>query len=103
VKRRRKRPKRNGGDEAHLDFIRSLPCCVPGCRSFAVTHPHHHRTAANSGTGLKPDDVGNTVPLCAEHHRELHDRGVKTFQAKHRIDLARIASELIERPPPGLM
>jgi hypothetical protein len=88
---------------AHIEFVKSLPCCVPGCLSWDTSDPHHVRTAANSGTGLKPPDSGHTVPMCHDHHLEYHQIGKRTFQAKHGIDLAQIASELIERPPPGLM
>jgi hypothetical protein len=73
----------------HLDWIRTLPCCVPGCQRPCI--PHHVRTAANSGTALKPPDT-ETVPLCHEHHQELHDKGRITFQRKHAVDLAEIAA-----------
>ena len=73
-------------DLKHRAWIRSLPCCVPGCRQPSV--PHHVRTAANSGTGLKPADIGNTVPMCHAHHAEGHDRGWKAFEAKYNLDLS---------------
>lgn len=95
-KRKRKR------DEAHLVYIRSLPCCVPGCKKFARIDPHHVRTAANSGTALKPMDT-ECVPLCRIHHDE-HDRlGRHSFQAKYGLDLAEIARGLAVRPPPDLL
>lgn len=93
-KRKRKR------DPKHLDFIRSLPCCVPGCRN--PSEPHHLRTAANSGVGLKPDDR-QTVSLCHFHHMRLHTIGTKSFEAETGLDLMEIARGLAVRPPPDLL
>lgn len=56
----------------HLDFIRRLPCCHPGCDRSDV-HAAHIRAAAPHlgkrpvGVGEKPSDVW-TVPLCGDHH-----------------------------------
>lgn len=49
------------------------------------------RTAANAGIGIKTDDRA-TVPLCRAHHEEGHQHGWRTFEAKHGIDLARLAA-----------
>lgn len=76
--------KRSG---SHLDWIRTLPCCVPGCRSTSPVQAHHVRSAATSGTALKPSDLA-AIPCCADHHREGHDTGWRTFEAKYGIDLA---------------
>lgn len=73
-------------DRKHLKHLGTFACCVPGCEAPAV--PHHVRTAANSGMGLKPPDRGCTVPMCHGHHTEGHDRGWLTFQRKYGIDLA---------------
>jgi hypothetical protein len=32
-------------------------------------------------------DENNLVRLCSRHHRELHDTGIETFQAKYDLDL----------------
>lgn len=74
----------------HLRLIRSLPCSVPGCYQSPI-HAHHVRTAANSGTGLKPDDR-MAVPLCFEHHAEIHHIGKRTFEHKYGVDLRQVAS-----------
>jgi hypothetical protein len=71
--------------ERHLAWIRSQPCCVPGC-GLQPVEAHHVRTAANSGTGLKPSDW-DTVPLCHIHHFALHARGRASFEAKYRVSL----------------
>ena len=76
-------------DRKHLVWVRQQVCCVPGCAGPAEAH--HVRTAANSGTGLKPRDR-ESVPACWSHHRELHDVGRLTFERRHRINLAEIAA-----------
>lgn len=86
-------------DDAHLQWIRSLPCCVPGCTEAASAH--HVRSAANSGVGLKPRDA-NAVPVCHRHHMEGHSRGWETFEKKYGLDLAKLAAELSTKPPDGL-
>lgn len=79
-------------DAAHLKWIRQQPCCVPGCEWRGIIHAHHIRTAANSGTGMKPPDR-DTVPMCGPHHRHGHLVGWRTFEARSRIDLAALAKD----------
>lgn len=95
---KRKRPR----DEAHLRHIRSLPCCVPGCRTGLPIQAHHIRTAGNSGTGLKPSDR-ECVPACMEHHAEYHRVGRLTFEATYKIDMTAIIQSLAVRPPVDLL
>lgn len=87
----------------YLSFIRSMPCAV-GCLPIGPfrqmcsgpTHAHHVRTAATSGMGLKPADLGNTVPLCAAHHSEYHQIGRRTFEARYCVDLTAEAALLAQ-------
>lgn len=75
-----KRPRRK--NEKHLDFVRSLSCCV--CGDNTATEAAHIRMAApevgkrHVGKGEKPDDLW-TVPLCGECHRDQHERGEEEF------------------------
>jgi len=69
----------------HLAWLRTLPCVVPDCPNPRI-EAHHIRTAANSGIGLKPKDEF-AVPCCVEHHREYHNHGKRTFEAKYSLDL----------------
>jgi hypothetical protein len=78
----------------HIAIIRSLPCCIPGCRHTRI-ELHHIRTAANSGIGMKPSDDW-LVPLCFEHHQEGHRRGWRTFERTYDISLSAIARELAQ-------
>ena len=65
-------------NDKHLDFIRGLPCAVPGCENNVCTEASHVRRARpelgkrDVGMGEKPDDKW-TVPLCGEHHRQQHE------------------------------
>lgn len=83
----------------HLAWIRSLPCSVPGCRTFQPIHPHHVRSGGSAGMALKPNDR-EAVPLCAFHHIEVgHRGGWQTFEAKYEIDLAALAKALAVLSP----
>lgn len=59
--------------EKHLDFIRSLPCCV--CADNTSTEAAHVRFSdpraakVNPGHSAKPSDKW-TVPLCGRDHRD---------------------------------
>jgi hypothetical protein len=58
----------------------------------------HVRSAANSGTGLKPSSAWG-IALCSECHLLQHQIGQKAFEAKHGIDLMALALEFIRRSP----
>lgn len=63
-------PKRHR-DKAHLRFVGSHPCLVCGRQP---SDAHHLRFAQPRALGLKVSDEF-TVPLCREHHRQLHQVG----------------------------
>lgn len=81
----------------HRKFVRSHRCCVPGCEDGPIEFAHV-RSAANSGTSLKPHD-SFAVSLCVAHHDEQHDKGAETFQAKYKIDLWKLAAEFTRLSP----
>lgn len=62
-------------NEAHLKFIRGLPCVV--CGDNTSTEAAHIRMSCDwagkraVGMGEKPDDIW-TVPLCGRCHKEQH-------------------------------
>ena len=58
-------------EKAHLRFVASHPCLVCGQQP---SDPHHLRFAQPRALGLKVSDEF-TVPLCREHHRQLHHAG----------------------------
>ena len=62
-------------DEAHLKFIRTLPCCC--CRLEGHTEPHHLlRVPTNERGGARKSGDDWVIPLAAHIHYDLHNRGV---------------------------
>jgi hypothetical protein len=57
--------------KAHLRFVASQPCLV--CQRFPCD-AHHLKFAQPRALGMKVSDEF-TVPLCREHHRQLHRHG----------------------------
>lgn len=91
-----KRARKRRSNPKHLAWVRSQGCVVAdagGCSG--PVHAHHIRTAANSGTGLKPDDRF-AVGLCACHHDAVHRYGHLTFQAMYGINLMERAALLAQ-------
>lgn len=79
---------------AHLALVRGFVCTAyhsDDCEGRIEAH--HVRSAATSGVGVKPGD-DHAVPLCARHHREVHQLGIESFEAKHGVDLAAWAAKL---------
>lgn len=76
--------------EAHLSWIRKMPCSTAGlaCRGPIVAH--HVRENSGAGIGLKPGPEW-TVPLCDHHHKDGHTRGWVTFAGDHKVDLRTLA------------
>jgi Rad52/22 family double-strand break repair protein len=58
-------------DKAHLRFVASQPCLL--CQRIPAD-PHHLRFAQSRALGMKVSDEF-TVPLCRDHHRQLHHSG----------------------------
>ena len=90
-----KRPRQHS--DKHLDFIRSLPCCI--CGDDTTVEAAHIRFACAEvgkrmvGKGEKPDDIW-TVPLCGEHHRTQHKIGERRFWHEFGRDPIKIALAL---------
>lgn len=66
-------------DPAHLDRVRKFPCVVPGCWAFG--EPHHLVSRGAGGSDL------SVIPLCREHHHEIHRLGVKSFEEWYGCDV----------------
>jgi len=75
-------------DEKHLNYVRSLPCCICGHTDVDAAHI---RTASlehgKRGLGLqeKASDCW-TVPLCRFHHSEQHSMRELGFWRRYNID-----------------
>lgn len=82
----------------HRAFIRRHSCVV----TLAIIHDEcdggiecaHYRTAANSGTAIKPPDWW-CFPACRRHHAEQHRIGQPAFERKYGISLADICAEFV--------
>jgi hypothetical protein len=61
-------------DKAHLAFVAAQPCLV--CRR-APCDAHHLKIAQPRSLGRKVSDEF-TVPLCRDHHQQLHHHGNET-------------------------
>lgn len=86
AKTKQKRPRIK--DDAHLDFIRQLPCCICGAEGVEAAHI---RAAApmygkrETGGAEKASDKW-TTPLCPPHHREQHSMNELKWWASKRVD-----------------
>lgn len=84
-------------NEAHLHFIRQLPCCI--CLDNTATEACHIRFADAriakpiTGIGIKPDDK-YVVPMCGRHHREQHAGDERAFWHDHGLDPVLLSLEL---------
>lgn len=83
----------------HEQFVRGFVCiafktgeCSPRIQCC------HWRSAANSGTGLKPA-AWETWPGCETHHAEQHLIGQKAFELKYGLDCAKEAARLARMSP----
>ncbi len=77
-------------DRRHLRYIATQPCLVCG---RMPSHAHHLTFAQPRARGLKSSDEW-TVPLCALHHRELHDRGnERAYWQEKKIDALQTAQK----------
>jgi len=86
-------------DERHLDYIRSLPCCICG---GIDTEAAHIRTASlahgkqHTGMAEKPSDKW-ALPLCNRHHNEQHSMNELAFWKQYDIDPFMLAITLRDR------
>lgn len=84
-------------DAKHLDFIRSLACCI--CGDNTGTEAAHIRSASiengklHTGMAEKSSDKW-ALPLCGEHHREQHTMNELKFWASYGIDPFALAISL---------
>jgi ERF superfamily len=82
-------------NKAHLAFVASQPCLV--CRR-SPCDAHHLKFAQPQALGRKVSDEF-TVPLCREHHHELHRHGNEVaWWANHQITPVDVARELWDQP-----
>ena len=83
--------------DAHLKWVRSHRCCVPGCTNVPI-QAAHVRTGTDGGTGMKPGDNW-TISLCQTHHDQQHNVGEAAFEKTYGIDMKALAKEFARRSP----
>ena len=66
---------------AEAEIVRWMPCRVPGCRGGPPCDPHHEPSRAAGGTAK------DLIPLCHQHHLEVHAAGRRTFETAYGINL----------------
>jgi hypothetical protein len=90
IKQSRKRNK------AHLAFVASQACLI--CRRTPCD-PHHLKFAQPKALGRKVSDEF-TVPVCRDHHHELHRHGNEAaWWANLNIAPLNVAKELWQTSP----
>ena len=82
--------------KAHLLFVAAQPCLV--CQRTPCD-AHHLKFAQTKALGRKVSDEF-TVPLCRDHHRDLHRQGnERSWWANVQIDAVDVASQLWQASP----
>ena len=64
----------------YINWVKSLPCCV--CGTDQEITAHHLIGHGTKGTGIKSDDR-LTMPMCFEHHHQLHHYGHMRFDQRY--------------------
>lgn len=82
---------------AHLKWVRSHHCSVPGCDRVPI-EAAHVRTGTDGGMGMKPSDRW-VISLCQHHHSEQHRIGEPEFEKRHAIDMKRVAETFYRHSP----
>lgn len=70
-----------------MAFVASLPCVVSGV--VGISQNVH---VVSGGRGRKADAKW-IVPMQMKYHEELHRIGIKSFEAKYKLNLAELAEE----------
>jgi hypothetical protein len=93
------RPKRQNSHRAdevkrvpgYLQWLRGRPCAIGG-QCAGRSEAAHVDYAGDKGMGTKPSDR-YAYPSCSAHHGECHNSGVLTFEARHKVNLLKLANE----------
>lgn len=89
-----KRPRKT--DDAHLKWLRTLPCVITGMRPVEAAHVRYADPSygkRETGKAEKPDDRW-AIPLHPDKHREQHSGSEREFWKRHGIDPCRVALAL---------
>ena len=64
----------------HLKYVASMPCCLRyygGCKFGVQAHHLLKPYFGTRGMSMRSED-SNAIPLCYEHHTQLHRNGNET-------------------------
>jgi hypothetical protein len=78
----------------YLDWIRKQECAI--CGDDCSVHAHHLIDTGDRGISLKEWDV-TAIPLCAQHHREIHQIGSQSWELRYGITQCEIVVKMIKR------
>lgn len=70
-------------DRSVIDQVKESPCCACGAQNVDA----HHIKSVGSGGG---DEFNNLLPLCRQHHTEVHALGLLQMCNKYPRILAYI-------------
>jgi len=68
-----------------LQWLRGRPYLIGGNCAGRIEAAHVDY-AGDKGMGTKSSDR-YAVPLCAAHHAEQHNAGIRTFEARHNVNM----------------
>lgn len=80
--------------QAHLRFVRSFHCAIPGCQGMPI-EAAHVRILGGGGMGFKPADH-DAAPLCRDHHAQQHTIGERTFWDNYAKASGQTVEQLID-------
>lgn len=93
AKRRARNSKRAYGDPAHRDWLHNQLCVITGNRGSRSNPMVAAHTKGDGGAGYKAS-ARYQVPMLDSLHKELHQHGVQTFEAKYGVYLELLAAEV---------
>jgi hypothetical protein len=76
-------------DKKYISWLKTLPCLLCGKES----EPHHVNVKGFGGKGIKTADQ-RSIPVCHEHHMEIHNNGRDSFATKYNLDYENIIQRL---------
>jgi hypothetical protein len=79
-------------DSAYLHFIRECTCCLCERPAVDAHHPRIGLVDGDSGPGMAQRAQDRwALPLCRDHHLELHAMSEREFWASYHIDPLKLA------------
>lgn len=75
------------GPPAYRTLLDQIGCIICGASPVQVCH------TKSGGVGRKAD-YKDSVGMCPTHHREQHQRGTKSFEARYGVSLTDRAAQI---------